>query len=213
MNSKSKKIIIFSIICLLISISITLICFKKDVINILVKGLTVSNPAESADVIVVMGGSLERRVPFGIDCYKRGMAKKIIFISGRDNQWKRNSREKYGTPLLDEENIAIIAKKSGLSDKDFEILKDSLSTFDDAKKVAKYYNEHPFKSAIIITDSLHSRRTMSYINMAFKDYKVKFYSNPIFIENETSFFIERHDYFIYIANEYLKYIYHLLSGK
>ena len=209
-----KKWIIFGIICAFIAIFIlTLICFRKEVVNILVKGLTINNFAESADVIVVMGGSLERRVPFGIALYKKGVAKKIIFVSGLDNKWKRNSREKYGVPSLDEENIVIIAQKSGLKDDDFEVLKNSLSTLDDAKKIYEYYGKHKFKSAIIITDSLHSRRTMLCINSIFKKSDVKFYSNPIFIENETEYYAEKHDYFVYIANEYLKLLVHIILGK
>lgn len=208
-----KKIITLCIIAFICIFIFLAVCLQESILNAMSKWLTVNKPAEKADVIVVMGGATERRIPFGINLYKKGAAEKIIFISGLNDKWRLKCREKYGVPLLDCEVIKIIAEKNGLQDNNYAIIENSLSTLDDAEKLMDYYKKNPFGSAIIVTDSLHSRRTMNCMNSVFKKSGVKLYSNPIPIEKEIDMFSDRHDYYVYVVDEYIKFFFYSVGFK
>ena len=128
---------------------------------------------EAADSIIVLGAAVkgenpspvfEERINHGINLYKKGQAKKIIFTGGFGNE-KRYSESSVG---------ASMAIRQGVPAQDILIEESSRTTQQNLYYARRIMQESGLNSAIIVSDPLHMKRA---IIMA-EDLGIKAFSSP-----------------------------------
>lgn len=175
--------------------------------------LTVSDNLTKSDIIFVLGGEGYRRVPFAMELYKKGYGKKVIITIGRQDSKRIETEKKYGIKPYDENMVNTILEREDIDSSYVILLKDSLSTRDDTVKLRDYYEKEKFSSAIVVTDPVHSRRSLMCLKLKFKDTDVKFISYPLPLETYQTYFADRDDYVNFIGSEFLRYIYYFIGFK
>ncbi|MDQ7821457.1 MAG: YdcF family protein [Candidatus Eremiobacteraeota bacterium] len=175
--------------------------------------LTVQDGAQACDIVFVHGGKAERRVPYGAELFKKGYGKKIVITIGRDDQWVTDFSREYGIDKFDVMVVKAILKNRDIPPSSSVLLMDSLSTRDDARKLREYYDRTPFRDALVVTDSIHSRRSMLCLHRAFKGTGVKFYSHPLVLEEQLGKFSDSDDYVNYVIEEELRLLFYTFGFK
>lgn len=185
--------------------------FRSSIVWKAASFLTVDTPVSRAQILITMGGSPERRIPHSIGLFKNGLSDRLLIITGKPEPDREACYQKYGVPLPDSLLAAVIAEKSGLEPGEYTIADRSLSTLDDCILAYRHYRRRPFSTAVIVTDSLHSRRSLICMQRVFKGEKVHFYSMPIPLTAERM--NQKDDFLLYTADEYLKLLYYSLNLK
>ncbi|MHC9543705.1 MAG: YdcF family protein [Vulcanimicrobiota bacterium] len=170
--------------------------------------LTVRNNLEKCDVIFVHGGSEKRRVPFALNLYKQGYGGRFVTSIAKPDRWEEEAWEKYGVKTYPEILIEAMLKTERIDAASIVILRDSLSTLDDMKRLREYHDSNKFTSVLIITDPVHSRRSMFCAHKFFKDTDVKLISWPLPLEGFKEKFSDREDYWNYTIDELLRNLYY-----
>jgi uncharacterized SAM-binding protein YcdF (DUF218 family) len=207
---KKKTAYFVGTILILVFIIIFFIPFFAD---FLANWLTVRDNPVKSDIIFVLGGEGYRRVPFAMELYKKRYGKKVIITIGREDQRRIEAEKKYSIKPYDETMVNAILATEKIDPSIVTLLKDSLSTRDDASKLRNYYDKEKFSSVIVVTDPVHSRRGMMCIRWKFKDTDVKFYSYPLHLETYQSYFADRDDYVNFTFMEFLRYMYYFIGLK
>lgn len=185
-----------------------LVILKPFYINMIAQFLTLSEKKIKSEIIFVMGGQAARRVPEGISLFKADLADKLIIAIGREDSWITDAEKLYGIKNYTQILTDTVLKAEGVTDSKCIFLRDSLSTLDDVRKLRNYYDCNRFKSAIVVTDPIHSRRTMLCIHWCFKDTDVIFHSCPIELKGFREKFADNDDYINYVIDEFLRFIYY-----
>lgn len=111
--------------------------------------LAVNEPVSKSDAIVVLNGqNVKSRIDHGVALYKQGLAPRLI-ISGPSELEKET-----GINLQ-----KIYAQSSGVPGTAIEIQDHSLSTYEDAVYIQKMLEQRKYRSFILVTSPLHSRRS------------------------------------------------------
>jgi uncharacterized SAM-binding protein YcdF (DUF218 family) len=205
---KSLLIALCAFLCV-----ITVLLFKFQIVDFLARWLCVGDVPVPCEVILVMGGKAERRVPFAMELLQKGFGKKMIIVTGRQDSWVQEAEKKLGVKNFDRAYIEALIEATQLSPETYVILTDSLSTLDDAKKFRDYYDRHPFSSAIVVTDPVHSRRSMHCIRRCFRGTGVHFVPYPLPREGFSEKFSHRDDYINYVVEEYLRLFFYCSGFK
>jgi uncharacterized SAM-binding protein YcdF (DUF218 family) len=111
--------------------------------------LIVKEEPQKADVIIVLGGSLDR-VPYAAKLYKLSFAPKVL-LSGSGRYMMRQ------------------ALSQGIPESSILLENRSLSTFENAKYSLKIMQDQGYKSAIIVTSPYHTRRVSIIFAQFFKE--------------------------------------------
>lgn len=202
---KVKHVIVIFIFLSLVSIAGIIFLLKAPDL------LVVKSNLAKSDVIFVLGGRVEERLPIAIELIKNGWAEKIIIPVAKLSTAKLKFYKTYGDKFREENIILDTIEKESISKAKVIILRDSKSTLEDIIKLCEEHNRNPFRSAIIITEPIHTRRVMLFAGRIFKGKDVKFsvyYPNEY--KNYSIIYTEKKDYLLDALNEYLKIIFYLM---
>ena len=173
-----KRTLLTTGVTLLILVS-CLFLLKPFVVDWLAQWLTISDPLVKCDIIFVLGGKAERRIPYAISLYKEDYGKKLVLTMGKQDDWVIEALERYGVEPIDYTLAKAIVKTEHIRTDEMILLKESYSTLDDAKKLRAYYDREKFNSALVVTDPLHSRRALLCLRWCFTGTDVSFCSHPV----------------------------------
>ena len=202
---KVKHVIIISIFLFLLFLVVIVFLLKAPDL------LVVKSNLAKSDVIFVLGGAVEERLPIAIELIKNAWAEKIIIPGTKPSTARLKFYKIYGDKFRKENIILDAIKQESISKAKVIILKDSKSTFEDIIKLREEYDRNPFKSAIVITEPIHTRRVMLFVGKIFKDRDVKFnVYYPDEYKNYLTIHTEKKDYLLHVLSEYLKIIFYLL---
>lgn len=116
--------------------------------------------ARVSDAIIVLGAAaydakpspvFEERIRHGIDLYKRGLAKNLIFTGGYGGIGARFSEAQVGRRY---------ALRQGVPDKAILIESVSRNTHENLRQAAALMQTHDLHSAIVVSDPLHMARAL-----------------------------------------------------
>lgn len=116
--------------------------------------------ARPADVIIVLGAAaydakpspvFEERIRHGIDLYKRGLARTLIFTGGYGGSGARFSESQVGRRY---------ALRQGVPDKAILIESVSRNTHENLRQASALMQTHDLHSAIVVSDPLHMARSL-----------------------------------------------------
>ncbi|GEM_PF-1980475 len=207
-----KRTLLVIGIALLILMS-CLFLLKPFVVDWLAQWLTISENPRKCDIIFVLGGKAERRIPYAISLFKEGYGKKLVLTLGRQDKWVIEAQERYGVESFDFALVKAIVKTERLGPDVIVLLKDSYSTLDDAKKLRAYYDREKFNSALVVTDPIHCRRTLLCIRWCFRGIDVDFCSYPVPLKGFAERFTHHDDYVNYVFEETLRLMYYSMGLK
>jgi uncharacterized SAM-binding protein YcdF (DUF218 family) len=208
-----KKIYVLVAAALILAFALLLMLLRPSIVNVLAGWLTVRGSLEKCDVIFVLGGREERRVPFAAGLFKQGYGSRLILTLGKQDGWVEEADAKYGVKCYPESLMEGLIKTERLPKSSIVFLRGSLSTLDDMKKLRDYYEKNKFSSALIVTDPIHSRRSMLCARWLFKGTGVRLVSWPLPLEGFPDKFSDREDYWNYVIEEYLRYAYYRLGFR
>jgi uncharacterized SAM-binding protein YcdF (DUF218 family) len=125
--------------------------------------LSPQDKLEKADaVVVISGGDTNSRIDEGVNLYKNGWAKKLVFSGAAAAGDVSNALA-----------MKRIAVSKGVPAKDIVIEEDSKTTSENADFTAKYIRENGIKSIILVTSPYHQRRAYIEFKRALgKDFKI-----------------------------------------
>lgn len=153
--------------------------------------LNKSQPAKTADIIVVLGGSNGRREAFALTLYNQKYAPKILVSGHRETM-------KNGLNLIEKSNLP----------KEALLINDqATTTYDEAQQILNRLIEIHAKSVLIVTDQFHTRRASATYQKVFQEYDIKL----TFVSLETT--IDSKNWWQtglrpFIELEYLKILYY-----
>ena len=142
MKLARNKIIIFSILIIILFISLSYAFFLKKFATFLI----INSLPSPADAIVVLSGDKGLRLNKGVELYHRGYARQLI-ISGDKIYFTSH-------PKL----MAEMAKQKGVPEKDIILEEQSLSTYDHPRYIEPILKEKKIRKILIVTSYFHTRR-------------------------------------------------------
>ncbi|MHC9542283.1 MAG: YdcF family protein [Vulcanimicrobiota bacterium] len=208
-----KKRTLLTIGVTLLILASCLFLLKPFVVDWLAQWLTISDPLVKCDIIFVLGGKAERRIPYAISLYKEDYGKKLVLTMGKQDDWVIEALERYGVEPIDYTLAKAIVKTEHIRTDEMILLKESYSTLDDAKKLRAYYDREKFNSALVVTDPLHSRRALLCLRWCFAGTEVSFLSHPVPLKGFAERFTHHDDYVNYVIEETLRLSYYSIGLK
>ena len=159
-----KKWLVFIILfCGVIAVSVSQ---YKSILTAYAKFFTVNNATLGADVIVVLSGSKDTRIPHALKLFEEGYAPEILLTDEK----KRNIRFSHLFPtngmiaqaMIEELEMSvpvstIQSQKGGAT-----------STFDEAYDLLKLSENKRYRHLILVTDSFHTRRAYHAFQTVFE---------------------------------------------
>lgn len=122
-----------------------------------------------ADAIVVLGGSPER-LPAAIDLFHEGIAPEL---------WYTGAREDSLDPAGNEARLAYkTTQEMGIPAEAITLLT-TVSTWEDAQKIAATAHARGTRSILVVTDWYHGRRSLCAIYHHLQDDTVQVYYQPV----------------------------------
>ena len=184
----------------------------RSILTAYAKFFTVNNATSGADVIVVLSGGKDTRVPHALKLFKEGYAPEILLTDEK----KRNIRfahlfptnEMIAQAMIEELEMSvpvrtIRSQKGGAT-----------STFDEAYDLLKFSEKKRYRHLILVTDAFHTRRAYHAFQTVFEDTEIKIEmsaaSNEIF--NVNNWWTSDQGISAYVL-ESIKYPVYLLSSK
>ena len=176
------------------------------------KFFTVNNATPGADVIVVLSGGKDTRIPHALKLFEEGYAPEILLTDEK----KRNIRFSHLFPtnemiaqvMIEELEMSvpvstIQSQKGGAT-----------STFDEAYDLLKLSENKRYRHLILVTDAFHTRRAYHAFQTVFEDTEIKIEmsaaSNEIF--NVNNWWTSDQGISAYVL-ESIKYPVYLLSSR
>lgn len=180
MNTKSKMILIVTVLVLLI-------IFIFNIGRMLVE----DEPPVSADAIVVLMGSIPDRILHAVDLYEQGYADKILIA------------EEFHSELLDEHSIEtmvgaeinrLIAIELGVPPEVCIIIDgNTRSTQDEAMAFKEYFNDKEQGRILLVTSIYHSKRSDTIFEKALSNIEVVSSPTPYDTYNSSQWYKSRED--------------------
>lgn len=135
------------------------------------KYLDASDKPQKADVIVCLGGGAKDRIATAIQLYENGYSKQNILILTGDNRSKIRIKQNLG-----DKRIEYLKKHNYLSVNLFQN-KSLKNTKQEIIFIKKYLLKHKYTSAIIVSNTPHTRRIKILIHLlkVHNDDNLKFY--------------------------------------
>jgi uncharacterized SAM-binding protein YcdF (DUF218 family) len=155
--------------------------------------LDVSQPPHKADFIVILGGGIER-AERAAELYQQGYTSHIIVSGG-----KSFTRSYYD--LMIEANVP----------HDTIIVNDrATSTWDEAEQVLAILHERNAQSALIITDSVHTRRAQATYQSLINDSSIQLTFVAAVTDLSADTWWQSRYATRYVLSEYVKIVYYFL---
>jgi len=158
-------------------------------------------PPKGADAIVILMGDTVDRTPHAAELYKRGYAKKIVFVESEASKLVELGLK----PLDGKVTYDYLTKFLNVPAADI-IFNDTsrvASTLDESKAILRELEKNKFKNIILVTSWYHSSRalwTFQKANSA--KIRVRIFPSPI-----PKKWYRREQEFLNVYNEYLKWPY------
>ncbi len=130
--------------------------------------LVVEDAPSRADAIVVLSGDGGARVRQGVDLFKASYAPLLILVGGGAQ----------GNPPA-AEGMRHQAVSLGIPDSAILLVKQSTSTWEDAKYTRQLMDQRGLRSAILVTSPYHERRASMTFTRAFEGSGVSLASYPV----------------------------------
>ena len=184
----------------------------RSILTAYAKFFTVNNATPGADVIVVLSGGKDTRIPHALKLFEEGYAPEIMLTDEK----KRNIRFSHLFPtngmiaqaMIEELQMSvpvstIQSQKGGAT-----------STFDEAYDLLKLSENKRYRHLILVTDAFHTRRAYHAFQTVFEDTEIKIEmsaaSNEIF--NVNNWWTSDQGISAYVL-ESIKYPVYLLSSR
>ena len=184
----------------------------RSILTAYAKFFTVNNATPGADVIVVLSGGKDTRIPHALKLFEEGYAPEILLTDEK----KRNIRfahlfptnEMIAQAMIEELEMSvpvstILSQKGGAT-----------STFDEAYDLLKLSENKRYRHLILVTDAFHTRRAYHAFQTVFEDTEIKIEmsaaSNEIF--NVNNWWTSDQGISAYVL-ESIKYPVYLLSSR
>ena len=184
----------------------------RSILTAYAKFFTVNNATPGADVIVVLSGGKDTRIPHALKLFEEGYAPEILLTDEK----KRNIRFSHLFPtnemiaqvMIEELEMSvpvstIQSQKGGAT-----------STFDEAYDLLKLSENKRYRHLILVTDEFHTRRAYHAFQTVFEDTEIKIEmsaaSNEIF--NVNNWWTSDQGISAYVL-ESIKYPVYLLSSR
>ena len=184
----------------------------RSILTAYAKFFTVNNATPGADVIVVLSGGKDTRIPHALKLFEEGYAPEILLTDEK----KRNIRFSHLFPTNEmiakamieelEMNVpvsTIQSQKGGAT-----------STFDEAYDLLKLSKNKRYRHLILVTDAFHTRRAYHAFQTVFEDTEIKIEmsaaSNEIF--NVNNWWTSDQGISAYVL-ESIKYPVYLMSSR
>ena len=184
----------------------------RSILTAYAKFFTVNNATPGADVIVVLSGGKDTRIPHALKLFEEGYAPEILLTDEK----KRNFRfahlfptnEMIAQAMIEELEMSvpvstIRSQKGGAT-----------STFDEAYDLLKLSEKKRYGHLILVTDAFHTRRAYHAFQTVFEDTEIKIEmsaaSNEIF--NVNNWWTSDQGISAYVL-ESIKYPVYLLSSR
>ena len=139
----------------------------RSILTAYAKFFTVNNATPGADVIVVLSGGKDTRIPHALKLFEEGYAPEILLTDEK----KRNIRfshlfptnEMIAQAMIEELEMSvpvstIQSQKGGAT-----------STFDEAYDLLKLSENKRYRHLILVTDAFHTRRAYHAFQTVFED--------------------------------------------
>ena len=205
-----KKLLV--IIILFSGVIVVSISQYRPILTAYAKFYTVNNATPGANVIVVLAGGNDTRIPHALKLFEEGYAPEILLTDEK----KRNIRFSHLFPtneiiaqaMIEELEMSvpvrtIQSQKGGAT-----------STFDEAYDLLKLSEKKSFRHLILVTDEFHTRRAYHAFQTVFKDTEIKIEmsaaTNGIF--NVNNWWTSDQGISAYVL-ESIKYPVYLLSSR
>ena len=184
----------------------------RSILTAYAKFFTVNNATPGADVIVVLSGGKDIRIPHALKLFEEGYATEILLTDEK----KRNIRFSHLFPtngmiaqaMIEELEMSvpvstIQSQKGGAT-----------STFDEAYDLLKLSENKMYRHLILVTDAFHTRRAYHAFQTVFEDTEIKIEmsaaSNEIF--NVNNWWTSDQGISAYVL-ESIKYPVYLMSSR
>ena len=183
----------------------------RSILTAYAKFFTVNNATSGADVIVVLSGGKDTRIPHALKLFAEGYAHEILLTDE-----KRNIRFAHLFPTNEMIAQAMIEElKMSVSVSTIRSQKGgATSTFDEAYDLLKLSEKKRYRHLILVTDAFHTRRAYHAFQTVFKDTEIKIEmsaaSNEIF--NVNNWWTSDQGISAYVL-ESIKYPVYLLSSR
>lgn len=149
---------------------------------------TYSDTPENSDTIIILGGGDQGRVEQAADLYKAGYADQVIVTP---------VAERYTT-----DELVTIIRHYGIDEDDIIIDETSTSTYTNALRTMEIMDEHDFKSALVVTNDYHIKRSKLTFDRLNDDSKSFKFISATNLEGEKWY--ERDDMFSHWIGEFVK---------
>ena len=184
----------------------------RPILTAYAKFYTVNNATSGANVIVVLAGGNDTRIPHALKLFEEGYAPEILLTDEK----RRDSRFSHLFPtnqmitqaMIEELEISvpvstIQSQKGGAT-----------STFDEAYDLLKLSEKKSFRHLILVTDAFHTRRAYHAFQTVFENTEIKIEmsaaSNEIF--NVNNWWTSDQGISAYVL-ESIKYPVYLMSSR
>jgi uncharacterized SAM-binding protein YcdF (DUF218 family) len=201
-----KKTLAFILLCImLIALGMT---FKAPILRSFSDFLMKQDPAEKADLMVVLSGDAFDRGNEGARLYKQGYANHIVCPGG-------NLEELFlilGDTLYESDLCKRNIVRNGVADSLVTVLHYGTSTREEADTILGYCKEHRIKKVIVVTSLFHTRRAGNVYKKRFAEEGIKVlmrgahafdFDENLWWQNEYGL--------IGLNNEYMKTLYYLIK--
>jgi len=171
--------------------------------------LIVENRLEPCDLVVALAYSRDMRIRHAAKLYHQGYGSKVVLdFGGGPRSELPNIYRVCEDPLQTAKDFAV---SQGVPDQNILIQNGATSTYDEALYLKKLIRQNQYRSVIIVTSALHTRRVAMIFKKVLNDTPVKllFYAVPV--EDEAMSLVKwwtREDELIYINNEYIKLVFY-----
>jgi uncharacterized SAM-binding protein YcdF (DUF218 family) len=163
------------------------------------------HPSKGADAIVLLMGDAIDRAPHVANLYKRGYAKKIVFVESEETKLME-----YGLrPLEGKMVYDFLTKKLHVPADDIVFLDKTrvTSTQEEVKAIFKELNRNKFRTVILATSWYHSSRAAWIMNKLNVDHlRIESLPSPL----PAKWYQSEND-FLSVFNEYLKWVFYYMK--
>lgn len=150
---------------------LSVVGFRHLLLYRVAEWFVVSHPLEKADVLYLLNGEHATRPFFASDLYRRGFASQVwiaqtqkdptemLGLYPNDTDVNKGVLIRCGVP---EDRIVVVPYPNGVS-----------STWEETLAIRRFIDRHPVESVLVVTSSLHTRRTYWTFRKLFHDTPVR----------------------------------------
>ncbi len=191
---------------------LSVVGFRHLLLYRVAEWFVVSHPLEKADVLYLLNGEHATRPFYAADLYRRGLASQVWIAQTEkdptvqlglypcDTDVNKRVLIRCGVP---EDRITIVPYPNGVS-----------STWEEALAIRRYIDRHPVQSILVVTSSLHTRRTYWTFKKVFAEtsVRIRVAEAPHWGFDLTNWWRTEHGA-LTMASEWIKMSYYILNHR